>query len=101
MFNHINSLGTFQLDKPNCQLETIQVYLKEVMCKLKKCAKSIMEHQYVWNNKIHYLYIIFLENVICFHLYLLNGIHTNYVPKVIGSYIFIVGNQLWTGGFVT
>ena len=29
-------LGTFQLDKPNCQSETIQVYLKESYVQNKK-----------------------------------------------------------------
>ena len=72
-----------------------------------------MEHQYVlWNNKIH-CFIIPVYNIprkYCllplvpykgtYHI-LLNGIHTSYITEVMGSYIFIVGNQLWTGDFVT
>ena len=76
-----------------------------------------MEHQYVlWNNKIHcfisnsYItnsYITFLENILLplvpykdtYHM-LLNGIHTSNITEVIGNYIFIAGNQLWTGDFV-
>ena len=79
------------------------------MCKSKKmCAKSIMEHQYVlWNNKIH-CFIIPVYNVYnvprkrnllplvpykgTYHM-LLNEIHTSCITEVIGSYIFIAGNQ--------
>ena len=46
------------------------------MYKIKMCAKSIMEHQYVCNmeqqNSLLYnscMYITFLENIICFYLY--------------------------------
>ena len=72
-----------------------------------------MEHQYIlWNSKIH-CFIITVYNIPrkynlltlvpskgTYHM-LLNGIHTSYITEVMGSYIFIAGNQIWTGDFVT
>ena len=90
-------MGTFQLDKPNCQSETIQEYLKESYVENKKCGKSIMVHVYVlWKDKIHYFiiptYKIPRENDLLplvpykstYHI-LLDGIHTSYIAEVIGN----------------
>ena len=53
---------------------------------------------------------LLLDNQICVHLshvrkytnlWLFQRIHTSFLTEVMGCYIFIVGNLLWTGDFVT
>ena len=51
---YIAVFSRFRINRPNCQTETMQVWI--LHAKYKKCGKSIMDSAYVlWTHKIHCL----------------------------------------------
>ena len=49
------SLGTFQLDKPNYQSETIQEYLKESYVENKKSAGNQLWYMYMYYGRTKFI----------------------------------------------
>ena len=49
------SLGTFQLDKPNCQSETIQEYLKESYVENQKSAGNRLRAMYMYYGRTKFI----------------------------------------------
>ena len=77
-------------------------------------VNNVALYMVLWTDKIHCFItprIKLLDNQICVYLshvsaqtyiiWLFQRVHTSFLAEGIGCYIFIAGNQLWTGDFVT